>query len=285
MKLLKTRKNILLLLSFILLSFSFVVFANWNIGYKINTHSDIWVRDLPYDKGDHNQGFIVRNTTSKSYFIPTKTKNEWNNFKYHHPNNVSIIDLNNDIFCGLGYYHSNLFKETFGTQRYSSSSYVESNDWIYSHSMDWRDRNDNNQGIYQLNNHWGTQNYTHISDHTSGNGNLFIGDPTKKKSVIYDRTISVKPNHYNVITYYFKDLNPYSGGASYARMYIYANGHSYYIDSGTHHNDNNWHRISKKIYVNNQSSVRIILKSMNSSTTRGNDIGIDDIRSDYCIPQ
>ena len=62
-------------------------------GYKAVYKDTIRIVDLSYDKGAYGQGYKVVNTSNKSYFIPTRTKAEWEAFKNHLPSGVSLESI------------------------------------------------------------------------------------------------------------------------------------------------------------------------------------------------
>ena len=55
---------------------------------------------LSYDKGDYGAGYKVTNTSGKDYFIPTKTKAEFDSFKNNIPAGVHALSMK-DLGLGL----------------------------------------------------------------------------------------------------------------------------------------------------------------------------------------
>ncbi len=82
-------------------------FGDKNHGYRTNNSKSFEIKDLSYDKGAYGQGYKVTNTSGKDYFIPTRTKAEWDAFKAHRPSGVELKDISN-------------FSNTFFLGNYSS---------------------------------------------------------------------------------------------------------------------------------------------------------------------
>ena len=72
-------------------------FGDKDHGYRTNTSKSFEIKDLPYDKGAYGQGYKVTNTSGKDYFIPTKTKTEWDAFKTHKPSGVSLESIKKKV--------------------------------------------------------------------------------------------------------------------------------------------------------------------------------------------